>query len=150
MQKISLEFLKEMGACFESYEWGKTTFESDFQSSPYIDIDYVRSVLVEYSEINPEAKQWIDVLDVIKKSEKYVYFNGEQITMTDNYYVYNPITGTSTKYLNEQDAIQALVDISKMVLDVHVPKVSREIYNENGNSALVPTDFHERLNIRVN
>lgn len=148
IQRLSLKFLKDNGVCDEAYEWTRTTFESDFQYSPYIDWDYGRTILLEYVELNPEiTKGWVDWFDNLKNSEQYVYFNGEQITMTENYQVYNPYTGTYTKYDSEEEMQEAVIELSKQILQTYGPKVNREIVNENGNVAWTSFDVANNINL---
>jgi hypothetical protein len=148
IQRLSLDFLKENGIDDVFYEWVRTTFELDFQYSPYMDWNYARTVLLEYIEANPEETTgWLQWFDNLKNSKEYVYYNGEQITMLEKYQVFNPLTGLHTQYENESEMQQALTSLAQEVLNTFSPTVVREIGNENGDVAWIATDFHKKLNI---
>jgi hypothetical protein len=151
IKRLSLEFLKDNGICDEFYEWIKTTFEPDFQYSPYMDWDYARTVLLEYIESNPkDTEGWLVWFDKLKNSKEYVYYNGEQIIMTNKYQLFNPLTGLYDLYETENEMLEALLSLSKEVLDKCSPKVIKEIGNENGDVAWIPTEIHKKIVLSIN
>jgi hypothetical protein len=148
IQRLSLDFLKDNGVCDEAYEWTKNTFQLDFEYSPYIDWDYGRNVLLEYIEANPQSTTgWLEWFDKLKKSKEYVYYNGEQVTMLEKYQVFNPITGMYTTYETESEMRQSIVDVVKQTLETMQPRVAKEIQNENGDSAWVPLNLLDIVQI---
>lgn len=75
-----------------------------------------------------------------KSTETYVRMNGSILTM-GAYQVFNPLTGTHTRYETEEEAKQALVAVAKDVLAAHVPQVVQEISNEKGDAVWIPVDM---------
>lgn len=76
-----------------------------------------------------------------KKTEKFVRYTGKEITMTDTYQVFDPITGQHTEYDNEEAARAAAVEISQQILNIHKISLCRVIRNENGDEAWTAATF---------
>ena len=69
--------------------------------------------------------------------------------MADAYQVFNPQTGTHTRYETEAEAKSALVKIAKMVLSIHTPTVNVETVHENGDVTWTPVDFVSQLVVTI-
>jgi len=69
--------------------------------------------------------------------------------MADAYQVFNPQTGTHTRYETEVEAKSALVEVAKQVLLIHTPSVNAEIIHENGDVTWTPVDFVSQLVVSI-
>jgi len=69
--------------------------------------------------------------------------------MTTNYQVFNPLTGTHTKYTSEQEAKDAVTQIASSIVDTYKPTVCQELSNENGDTTWVAVDLIKKFNISV-
>ena len=66
-----------------------------------------------------------------------------------SYRVFNPQTGTHTRFESEAAAKAALVDVAKQVLVAHTPSVNLEIVHENGDVTWQPVDFVSQLVVTI-
>lgn len=69
--------------------------------------------------------------------------------MADAYQVFNPQTGTHTRYETEAEAKSALVEVAKQVLATHTPSVNAETVHENGDVTWEPVDFVSQLVVTI-
>ena len=83
----------------------------------------------------------------VKKTEAYVRFNGKEITMTNKYQVFNPITGLHTEYESEEVARVAMTEIANQLLAKYKISLVQTITNENGDSAWVSVELAEPLTV---
>lgn len=130
---LTREAFKELNACVEGYETALRT------GNVGKDIDEV----ISYCN-NNNLTSFADWLIEQKKTEYYVRNNGSILTM-GAYQVFNPLTGTHTRYETEVEAKAALVEIAKEVLNQHCPTVVQELSNENGDTTWIPTTMNETL-----
>jgi len=148
MKKLTLKFLKDNGVCDEAYTWTETTFAQEFSVNPVIDWDYGRNKLVPYCEQNPTITVgWVNWFDKLKQSEVYVKFNGSVITMGNSFKVFNPLTVTHTEYETEDAARDAVIEISKQLLDNYKITVVQSISNENGDASWTAHELTNPINI---
>jgi hypothetical protein len=82
-----------------------------------------------------------------KKTEAYVRFNGKEITMTDNYQVFNPLTGVHTAYEGEEAARTAMTEIANQLLATYKISLVQTITNENGDTAWVAAELTRPLTV---
>lgn len=130
---LTKEFLGDSNSCLEGYRFG---LENNL-----IDNDY--DAAIKFCSENGR-KDFADWLIEQKHTEKYVRANGKVITM-GAYQVFNPLTGTHTRYETESDAKAALVEIAKEVLKQHCPTVVQELSNENGDTTWISVNLNDTL-----
>lgn len=64
-----------------------------------------------------------------------------------SYQVFNPLTGTHTKYETEEEAKSALIKVQEEILSLHGANVVQEVLNENGDTTWIPTEIHKNLKV---
>lgn len=69
--------------------------------------------------------------------------------MADSYQVFNPQTGTHTRYLTEIEAKIALVEVAKQLLAIHALSVNEETVHDNGDVTWTPVDFASQLVVTI-
>lgn len=131
--KLTKSFLTEVNSCTEGYRFG---LENNL-----IDGDYDTAIIFC---VNNGHQDFADWLTDQKKTEFYVRNNGSIFTM-GAYQVFNPLTGTHTRYETEVEAKAALVEIAKEILKQHCPTVVQEMSNENGDTTWIPTTMNQTL-----
>ena len=127
---LTEEFLKTQNACAEGVQ---SAFENNFVGQEYSDA--IRGF------ITIDQKDFAGWLIEQKSTEVYVRANGEVITMTTNYQVFNPLTGLHNRYTSEAEAKEALAGICEAIIDNYKPTVCQEMTNENGDSAWTAIDL---------
>lgn len=130
---LTREFLLDVNSCSEGYRFG---LENNL-----INNDYEEAVVFCATNGHQDFADW---LIEQKKTEYYVRNNGSVITM-GAYQVFNPLTGTHTRYETENEAKTALIEVATNVLKTHCPKVVQEIMNENGDTTWIATSLDESL-----
>ena len=132
---LTKEVFSALNACAEGYETAIKTGN--------VGKDYDEVIAYCFANGLEPFGNW---LTEQKKTEYYVRNNGSIITM-GAYQVFNPLTGTHTRYETEAEAKAALVDVAKQVLQQHCPIVVQEISNENGDTTWIPTTMNETLTV---
>jgi len=69
--------------------------------------------------------------------------------MADAYQIFNPQTGTHTRYETEAEAKAAFVEVAKNVILVHTPSAVEETVHENGDVTWTPVDFVSQLVVTI-
>ena len=132
---LTEEFLNKAMACVEGFSVG--------MAKGYIGMEYNEVIKALLKANYREYAGWM--LEA-KKTELYVRMNGSVITM-GAYQIFNPLTGTHTRYETEAEAKTALIEVSKQLLNYYCPQVVQELSNENGDTTWIPTTLHETLTI---
>jgi hypothetical protein len=86
---------------------------------------------------------------VLTKSEDYVRFNGMEITMSESYQIFNPLTGVHTICPNPESAQTLVAEIAKAVLENNKVTACKELRNENGDAVWVAIDFPYEVSVTV-
>ena len=99
--------------------------------------------------IKKEKKDFAGWLLDQKNTEAYVRYNGKEITMSESYQVFNPITGVHTVSYDLESAQALVAEISKAVLEHNKVTACKELRNENGDAVWVAVDFPYEVSITV-
>lgn len=134
---VTKEFLGDLEACKEGYRF---LLENDYMNKDYDDtINFLR---------NAQQEDYATWLEEQKNTEKYVRMNGSVFTM-GAYQIYNPFTGQHQKYETEEEAKQAAVELALQVLEQYGPFTNRELINENGDAAWIPTKLNLNISVEI-
>ena len=145
---ITKEYLSALGSCYlddnliTATPTGKLLTDNDLWGKPE---SQVIDFLTTHGYLSDLA--WYEDK---KKTEAFVRYQGKVVTMATTYQVFNPLTGTHTEHPTENDAKNAIAEISKQVLAVHKPTVCQALINEKGDSAWIPVDYIENIEVIVN
>ena len=69
--------------------------------------------------------------------------------MANTYQLYNPLTGTHTRYETEAEAKTAFAELAKQMIAIYTPSVNEEITHENGDVTWTPVDFAPQLVVTI-
>ena len=127
---LTEEFLKSQNACAEGLQ---IAFDNNYLGQDYSSV--IRNL------ISIERKDFAGWMLEQKNTEAYVRYNGKEVTMTETYQVFNPIDGTYTECQNESEAKAKIIEVTKVMLDLHKISVCRALKNENGDVAWIPVEI---------
>jgi hypothetical protein len=86
-------------------------------------------------------------LKAIKKTEAYVRYNGKEITMSESYQIFNPMSGQHVVCADIESAKALVLEVQKGILKAHAVTACRELRNENGDTAWISVDFPYEVNV---
>jgi len=135
---LTKEFLQNKDACTAGY---RICLENNL-----IDNDYDAAISWFLNQTDETLISYGNWLQAFKTTEEFVRTNGKELTM-GAYQLFNPTTGTHTRYETEVEARQALVELSKQIIKQYTPTVVQELSNENGDKTWIATKMVDTLNI---